>query len=155
MWYMVFGNDLFTVIASSLAPSMLFFNWTIDHCSSGRPSAANFWFLTAIEVHCFYSWLGKKFGLGLFPAKLEFLIDHLKLVSSIYLNFCACGNDLKLSLAKKVKILICSFHEFWNFAKNTQFSKCNRSQSTQPIFKFKGAMDCQDPNGWFEALKPK
>ena len=42
---------------------------TIDHCSSGRPSAANFWFLTAIEVHCFYSWLGKKFDLGLFSCK--------------------------------------------------------------------------------------
>ena len=42
---------------------------SIDHCSSGRPSAANFWFLTAIEVHCFYSWLGKKFDLGLFSCK--------------------------------------------------------------------------------------
>ena len=76
-----------------------------------------------------------------FPAKIEFLIDDLKLVSSIYLKRFACGNDLKLKLAKKVQILICSFHEFWDFAKNTQFSKCHRSQSTQPIFKFKYAMD--------------
>ena len=39
-----------------------------------------------------------------FPAKIEFLIDDLKLVSSIYLKRFACGNDLKFDLAKKVSI---------------------------------------------------
>ena len=82
-----------------------------------------------------------------FPAKLKFLIDHSKLVSSNSIKRSACGNDLKMCLAKKVQILICNFHGFWGFPKNTQFSKCHRSQSTQPIFKFKDAMDCQYPNG--------
>ena len=47
-----------------------------------------------------------------FPAKLEFQRDHLKLVSSFYLKRFACGNDLKLNLAKKVQIRNCSFHDF-------------------------------------------
>ena len=82
-----------------------------------------------------------------FPAKIEFLIAHLKLVSYIYIKRFACGNELKLNLAKKVQIVICSFQDFLDFAQNTQFSKWHSSQSTQPIFKFKDAMDCQDPNG--------
>ena len=88
-----------------------------------------------------------------FPAKPEFQSDHLKLVSSIYLKRFACGNDLKLNLAKKVQILICSFQDFLDFAQNTQFSKWHSSQSTQPIFKFKDAMDCQDPNGLIGTFK--
>ena len=54
-----------------------------------------------------------------FPAKIELLIDDLKLVSSIYLKRFACGNKLKFDLAKKVQFLICSFHGFWDFPKNT------------------------------------
>ena len=53
-----------------------------------------------------------------------------------YLRWFACGNDLKLNLAKKVQIVICSFQDFLDFAQNTLFSKWHSSQITQPILKF-------------------
>ena len=58
-------------------------------------------------------------------------------------------------MAKQVRFEICRFHDFWIFVKNTQFSKCHKSQSTQLIFKFKDAADSQDPNSQFEPLKAR